>query len=581
MAVDTGLPPQGTQDHVYTQPGTYTVTLTDEQDGTKTTQIVIVVPFGPVMTVQEDPNDADRRSVLVTVDNFNQGAVILDWGDGGRTSNNSGDGQEETRHRYLQPGKYMIKASDADEPSRTATFEVTVPFTQPKPILTITEDTSDPNRLSINVTVDNHGEGPVSIGWGDSTAAVENPGDGTTVSPHTYAGAGTYTVRATDVDNPALTASQQVTVPFTAVLWDFETVEDTSDPNRLSVTLTVTDPTDGVTYEVNWGDGDGQTWADIPAGDPMTANHAYAAAGTFDIEVRDKATPTDTRTHPVTVPFGTPFQLAEDDTDTTRMTATVTVSNPQAGVSYEVQWDAEQAWEALAGDPPSGTHQYAAAGDAAVTVRVVDDPDTATTQNVTVPFTEAITLATTEDAGDATRMTARTTVTDPVEGATYEVQWDGGGGFTALPTDSTPPHSATNQYAAAGAKVVTVRKVGNTNVAATSNVTVAFTGPQFTITQGANAREVHVEVTDDPAAAAYDIAWDEGGTPEALTGTPPAADHPYPQAEDGTHVITVRSDPSGTPVPASQQVTTPLATAVLGTAAASTTATTTRKKRAR
>lgn len=106
-------------------------------------------------------------------------------------------------------------------PAGTATVQINtgpaVPESDPQPeplTLSVTEDTSDTNRLTVSVTVDNKGQGPVSVDLGDGSPAVSNPGDGTTVTTNAYAVAGDYLVVATDDDNATRGASQSVTVPF-------------------------------------------------------------------------------------------------------------------------------------------------------------------------------------------------------------------------------------------------------------------------------------------------------------------------------------------------------------------------------
>lgn len=85
----------------------------------------------------------------------------------------------------------------------------------PAPVdLEVSEDANDTGRMSVLVTAHNdHQIGTVD--FGDDSAPVANPGDGVSVSSHTYADPGTYTVTFTDEDDPYRTASADVTVPYT------------------------------------------------------------------------------------------------------------------------------------------------------------------------------------------------------------------------------------------------------------------------------------------------------------------------------------------------------------------------------
>lgn len=105
-------------------------------------------------------------------------------------------------------------------PAGTATISVAtgpaVPEEDPQPApltLSLAEDTSDPNRLTVSFTVDNQGEGPVTIATDNTT--LTSPGDGTTVS-YAYPVDGNYDVVVTDDDNATRTAGDTVTVPYTA-----------------------------------------------------------------------------------------------------------------------------------------------------------------------------------------------------------------------------------------------------------------------------------------------------------------------------------------------------------------------------
>ena len=88
-----------------------------------------MLPGGLQVDVTEDTADATRMSVLITVDNFGEGGVSLDFGDGTPGGTNIGDGTTTTGHLFTAPGTYTVTATDVDQPDRTNTFEVTVPFT--------------------------------------------------------------------------------------------------------------------------------------------------------------------------------------------------------------------------------------------------------------------------------------------------------------------------------------------------------------------------------------------------------------------------------------------------------------------
>jgi len=95
-------------------------------------------------------------------------------------------------------------ASDGSEPG------------EDEPVITATPNASDPAGLTVDIVVDNKGQGSGMLDLGDGSAPQANAGDGTTVTTYAYASAGTYTATFTDDDDPARTAQAQVTVPATA-----------------------------------------------------------------------------------------------------------------------------------------------------------------------------------------------------------------------------------------------------------------------------------------------------------------------------------------------------------------------------
>lgn len=174
-----------------------------------------MVPGAVTLDVVEDTADPNRSSVLITANNYGKGGLSIDFGDGTPGGTNSGDGTTTTSHAYTTPGTYTVTVTDVDEPERTATFEVTVPYSTAGGDLevSISADTGDPALRRASVLADNKGAGEVSISWGDGLADGTNSGDGVTSTEHDYAD-GTYTVTVTDVDEPVRTASQEITVPF-------------------------------------------------------------------------------------------------------------------------------------------------------------------------------------------------------------------------------------------------------------------------------------------------------------------------------------------------------------------------------
>lgn len=300
MSKDLALPEVGKKTHKYAQPGNYTVVITDESDASRSISKKVAVPFGLLLTVAKDPADtADRRSVTVAADNSGHGTVTITWGDGSATTTNPGDNATLSRHKYAQAGTYTISAVDSDEPARTATASVTVPFAPP-PSAVVTQLAADVKKMSISLVPTAAANKGVTVDWGDSTPTTNTPGDGATAVNHKYLDNGTYTVKVSETADPASFSTRQVTVPFAGGLaMSLTAVESAPAGNpRRKITATWDNQGQGP-VKVVWEAGG----VEVDGTDAGTLDHTYAAAGTFTVTVTDANTPARTISANVTVPF--------------------------------------------------------------------------------------------------------------------------------------------------------------------------------------------------------------------------------------------------------------------------------------
>lgn len=375
--------------HTYSEAGTYNIAVWPTATPADVAVYSVQVPFTgvirPGITLVENTTDTtDRRSVTLRVDNHSNGPVMVDWNDGSANSTNAGDGTATSNHTYASAGTYNVTVTDANDPTLTSSAKVRVPFGQPIPTITITEDTADPSRRRIKVATDNHGNGPLVVNWGDAATAGSSPGDGTTTISHTYAAPGTFTVTVVDPDDQTSTASQQVTVPWGPTMTTAATV---SDPDKMSTTVTVNNYSAGA-VTIDWGDA--STDSTNPGDGTTTSTHKYDDDGTYTITATDDTDPTRSTTATVTVPYaGSPA-----------LTLSVVESAPPGSPRRKVTatWDNQGqgpvnlTW--AVGDTPtqqaeSGTLDHTYLADGTYTVRVTDVslPSRTTAVVVTVPFT--------------------------------------------------------------------------------------------------------------------------------------------------------------------------------------------------
>lgn len=204
-----------TSTHTYNEPGTYQVEVTSQENSSHATTVEVEViddTQNPEVTVDPAEGEAPLE-VTASVDNHGVGPVNLDWGDESEVVEVA-DGESAT-HTYETAGEFTVTAtSQANEEAQgTATVTVTDPAPEPEALeLTVDPAEGVIDQTAFEVVVDNHGEGEVTIDWGDGSEAVTNPGDGSETSSHTYTEAGTYTITATDADNAGRSDAQEVTV---------------------------------------------------------------------------------------------------------------------------------------------------------------------------------------------------------------------------------------------------------------------------------------------------------------------------------------------------------------------------------
>lgn len=204
--------------HQYGAAGTYNVAVYPTGSPAKATWNRIAVPFAGtapeaplVISVTEVTADATRKTAKVEWNNGSSGTVKVDWGDG--TAQLVGQMQAgNAQHAYATAGSYTVRVVDESDSGRNEAEIVTIPW---GPVLTLTEDVADVDSRTVIATVNNSGKGSVTINWGETGAATPvNAGNGTAQSTYKYTAAGTYTVTATDVDDPTRVTTKQITVPF-------------------------------------------------------------------------------------------------------------------------------------------------------------------------------------------------------------------------------------------------------------------------------------------------------------------------------------------------------------------------------
>ena len=501
-----------TLDHTYTDTGEYTITVTDDDDSELSSSVTVTVEGEPEPdeppTIVADPETGEAPlEVSFTSDNHGNGPVSIDPGDGSDPLTNAGDGEEETTHTYQEAGEYTATAtSDADsELSSTVTVEVTGEEPDPdSPDLTV-EPTEGQAPLEVTASVDNHGNGPVSLAWGDDSEAVE-VADGESAT-YTYEEAGEYEVVATSVADETATVSETVTV----------TGED-PDPEPDAPVLDVT-PTEGeVPLEVSFtADNHGNGPVDIDPGDgsdPITnagdgeeeTTHTYEEAGEYTATATSQDNPdlTGTATVEVTEPDPDPEPQAPDLTvepteGQAPLEVTASVDNHGNGPVSLAWGDDSEAVEVADGE--SATYTYEEAGEYEVVATSVADETATVSETVTVeaepdpdPEPPVVTAAPTE--GEAP-LEVEFTVDNHDQGP---VSIDPGDGSDPVDNPGDGQTTTSHTYTEAGEYTATATDQENSDLTGTATVEVTEPEPEV-----ASPTEVSVP---DSTSEELEVSWD-------------------------------------------------------------------------
>ncbi len=226
-------------------PGTYTVTVTDQQGGCATIDTVTVGDAGDAPTVTTTKSNASCGSSCdgsATADaSGGSGSYSYQWDDPDNQTTKTADS--------LCAGTYTVTVTD-DQNGCSETDTVTIPKDNS---LTLTNNTTDvtcrgdcDGKASVNAS---GGNGNYSYQWDDPDNQKSQTATGLC--------AGTYTVTVTDGNGCSSEDTVSVTEPDQAL--GLATTNDTADPNNCDGELTA-NATGGVpSYSYQWNDPNGQT----------------------------------------------------------------------------------------------------------------------------------------------------------------------------------------------------------------------------------------------------------------------------------------------------------------------------------
>jgi PKD repeat protein len=412
-----------TAPHTFASPGSYTVTVTVKDtaglSSTATKPVTVNPDLAPVPALTVTPNPVAVQ-LPVTADasgsKDTDGTPIatytFDWGDG--TPSTGPQAGSSAPHTYANPGTYSVtvKVTDTANLSSTATKTLTVlADAPPAAALTVTPSTGfAPLGVTADASASTDADAtPIAtytFDWGDGTSAT-GPQPGPT-APHTYAAAGSYTAKVTVTDTGGLSSftTKTVTVSPDAPPSAALTVTPSSGIAPLKITAdasgsTDPDPTPISTYTFDWGDGTAVTGPQSGA----TAQHTYAAAGSFTVTVtvKDTGGRSATATRAVTVtPDAAPvakLSVTKSSSDPMQVTADGSASTDTDATpvgSYRFDFGDGTAVVTTNAPTSKATHTYVNAGTFIVKLTAID-----TAGNASVQVTTSVSVSNATGSGIA------------------------------------------------------------------------------------------------------------------------------------------------------------------------------------
>lgn len=318
-AWDFGDGSQGSGQQVsrtYAAAGTYRVTLIVTDDNGATAQqardVTVTAPPPPnvaptaAFTAQATNLDVDVDATASSDPDGTIASYAWDFGDG-----TTGTGAT-AEHSYATAGTYNVKLTVTDNAGTTGTVTspVMVAPAPPANVAPTARFVSTATGLQVNLDASTSADpdGTIaSYAWDFGDGAT---GSGASPS-HTYAAAGTHQVTLTVTDNAGATDSitQPVTTQAPANVAPTAAFTSTTTGLKANVDASASADPDGTVASYAWDFGDGG------AGTGATADHTYAAAGTYQVKltVTDNVGATGTVTSPVTVAPAEPKVVASDN----------------------------------------------------------------------------------------------------------------------------------------------------------------------------------------------------------------------------------------------------------------------------
>jgi gliding motility-associated-like protein len=268
-----------TPDHVYTQPGYYSITLTATNSGGCTNSATYTRTLRLVSGVQANfawSETGNTCTAPFTLNFENQtagpGTMTYNWSFGGGAAPASSTATSPGGIAYPSAGSYPVTLIAQSSLGCGDTLTETVPLTSNAPVI------NGPTSGCINTPINfSNGTHPAPIAsswsWGDGTQ-----GSNDSATTHTYSAAGTYTVTLTNT-YATCTSIATSNVSIGAALVPAFTAAPVS-ACKAPLAVQFTDQTSPVPTQWSWNFGDGS-----PASNQQSPLHNYTSNGNYTVSL--------------------------------------------------------------------------------------------------------------------------------------------------------------------------------------------------------------------------------------------------------------------------------------------------------
>ena len=546
----TGLTPS----HVFAQDGAYNVSLTvTDPYGGSTTATTVVDIFPSVTVAPVSAINAGASASLVGTVVGASSPLTYGWNFGDGTT---ASGTLTPTHLYANPGSYSatLTVTDSAGLSSSSATAVTVNDVAPTVSVPAPSAADATKAVSFKATATDISPAVQAAGFTYSWSFGDG-GTGTGASPsHTFASAGSYTVKvtATDEYGKTGTASETITVSVPPTISAGSALTVNAGSSLAFSQATESGGAAPLTYAWAFGDGTSQsgslnpshTYAN-PGSDTATVTvtdgNGVSSSSSVAVTVND-VPPTVTLTAPSTGTTGSAVSFAAVASD-------ISPADQAAGFTYS--WNFGDGGTASGADP---THTYTSSGTYTAKVTATDEYGKTGTATASIVVSSSSTLTVSAGSNETINAGSTATFVGSVSGGTapYAYSWNFGDGSTfsgntgsIFQTDTTTQGNWVGTYGAVGYNVigdsssypsyavVTASGQSETTYASSTTEPVALQSPEnpsnrvAAVWYSATSFQVGVDLTDGNSrqVSLYVYDWYDQGFSEqinvlnATTGT--------------------------------------------------------------